>query len=42
MDLKEVGWERVDWIQMAQDKDNYRALENMVITFGFRQMSGIN
>jgi hypothetical protein len=21
MDLKEIGWEVVDWIQLAQDKD---------------------
>jgi hypothetical protein len=26
MDLQEVGWEGVDWIDMAQDRDRWRAL----------------
>jgi hypothetical protein len=26
MDLHEVGWEGVDWIDMAQDRDRWRAL----------------
>jgi hypothetical protein len=25
MDLQEVGWEGVDWIDMAQDSDRWRA-----------------
>jgi len=25
MDLKEIGWEYVDWIHLAQDKDRWRA-----------------
>jgi hypothetical protein len=24
MDLQEVGWEGVDWIDMAQDRDMWR------------------
>jgi hypothetical protein len=28
MDLREIGWERVDWIQLAQDRDRWRALVN--------------
>jgi hypothetical protein len=31
MDLKEIGWETVDWIQMAQDRDRLRALMNTVM-----------
>jgi hypothetical protein len=31
MDLQEVGWEGVDWIDMAQDRDRWRALVNMVM-----------
>ena len=23
MDLKEIGWEDVDWIDVAQDRDNW-------------------
>jgi hypothetical protein len=31
MDLGEVGWGNVDWIGLAQDKDNWRALVNAVM-----------
>jgi hypothetical protein len=27
MDLREIGWDRVEWIEMAQDRDQWRALE---------------
>jgi hypothetical protein len=30
-DLREIGWESVDWIQLAQDKDCWRAVVNMVM-----------
>jgi hypothetical protein len=28
MDLKEIGWDEVDWIDMTQDRDQWRALLN--------------
>jgi hypothetical protein len=31
MDLKETEWDGVDWIDMAQDRDQWRALVNMVM-----------
>jgi hypothetical protein len=31
MDLREIGWDGVDWIDMAQDRDQWRALVNMVL-----------
>jgi hypothetical protein len=31
MDLREIGWDSVDWIDMAQDRDKWRALVNMVL-----------
>jgi hypothetical protein len=31
MDLREIGWDGVDWIDMAQDKDQWRALVNTVM-----------
>jgi hypothetical protein len=31
MDLQKVGWEGVDWIDMAQDRDRWRALVNVVM-----------
>jgi hypothetical protein len=26
MDLREIGWVSVDWIQLAQDRDRWRAV----------------
>jgi hypothetical protein len=26
MDLREVGWDGMDWIDLAQDRDQWRAL----------------
>jgi hypothetical protein len=34
MDVREIGWEGVDWIHLAQDKDQWRALVNTVINVG--------
>jgi hypothetical protein len=31
MDLREIGWNGVDWLDMAQDRDHWRALVNMVL-----------
>jgi hypothetical protein len=31
MDLREVGWRDIDWIDLAQDKDRWRAVVNAVI-----------
>jgi hypothetical protein len=28
IDFKEIGWEGVDWIYVAQDRDRWRALVN--------------
>jgi hypothetical protein len=33
MDLREVGWEGVDWMHMSQDRDQWRVLLNTVINF---------
>jgi hypothetical protein len=30
-DLKEIGWYGVDWIELAQDRDQWRALVNTVM-----------
>jgi hypothetical protein len=29
--LREIGWDGVDWIDMAQDKDQWRTLVNTVL-----------
>jgi len=33
MDLMKVGWEGVEWIHLAQDRDHWRALVNTVMNF---------
>jgi hypothetical protein len=33
MDLVEMGWGDVDWIGLAQDRDRWRALVNLVLNF---------
>jgi hypothetical protein len=40
MDLGEIGWDGVDWIELAQDRDQWRALVNMVMNFGYLKISG--
>jgi hypothetical protein len=32
MDLIEVGWDGMDWIDLAQDRDQWRALVNAVMS----------
>jgi hypothetical protein len=31
MDIREVGWEDMNWIDLAQDRDRWRALVNVVM-----------
>jgi hypothetical protein len=31
MDLRETGWDGMDWIKLAQDRDQWRALVNTVM-----------
>jgi hypothetical protein len=32
MDLREIGWDGVDWINLAEDSDQWLALVNTIIT----------
>jgi hypothetical protein len=33
MDLKEIGWQAVNWINIAQDREQWRVLVKTVINF---------
>ena len=37
MDLQGVGGGHGDWMELAQDRDRWRALVGMVRTFGFHK-----
>jgi hypothetical protein len=32
MDLREIGWDGMDWIELAEDRDQWRDLVNTVMT----------
>jgi hypothetical protein len=34
IDLREIGWDGVYWIYLAQDGDQWRALVNTVMNLG--------
>jgi hypothetical protein len=36
MDLTEIGWGSVEWIQLAQDRDRWRAFMNTMMNRRFR------
>jgi hypothetical protein len=40
MDLWEIGWKCVDWINLTQDRDQWRALVNTVMNFLVPQRAG--
>jgi hypothetical protein len=31
MDLREIGWDGMDWIDLVQDRDQWKALMNTVM-----------
>jgi hypothetical protein len=40
LDLGEVGWDGRDWIDLAQDRDRWRAYVNAVMNLRFHKMLG--
>jgi hypothetical protein len=40
MDLREIGWDGMDCINMAQDRDQWRALVNTVMNFRYQKNAG--
>jgi hypothetical protein len=41
MDLREIRWEVLEWIHLIQDRDQWRALVNMVIKLWIPQRAVI-
>jgi hypothetical protein len=42
LDLQEVGSGGMDWIEMAQVRERWRAIVNVVMSFGLHKMRGIS
>ena len=42
MGLQEVGRGSRNWMELAQDRDRWRALVSTVMNFGFHEMRGIS
>jgi hypothetical protein len=40
MDLEETGWEDVQWIQLAQDRDRWQAFVNTVMNLRVLALRG--
>jgi hypothetical protein len=38
MDLREIGWDAIDWIVLVQDRDQWRAL--VITVVGFLTIAG--
>jgi hypothetical protein len=34
MDVREIGWGDMNWIDLAEDRDQWRALTNTVMNLG--------
>jgi hypothetical protein len=37
MDLREIGCEGVDWVHLAQNRDRWQTLVNMIMNFRFHK-----
>jgi hypothetical protein len=40
MNLRAIGWDGTDWIDLAQDRDQWRALVNTVTNLRFLKILG--
>jgi hypothetical protein len=42
MGVREIRWEDVDWIHLAQDRDQWQDLLNTVMNLQFHKRQGIS
>jgi hypothetical protein len=42
MDIKEVGWKGINWIELDKDRESWRALVNAVMNFWVPKNNGIS
>jgi hypothetical protein len=40
IDLREIGWDGMDWTDLAQDRDQWRAHVNMIMNLHVPQKAG--
>jgi hypothetical protein len=40
MDIREIGWDGMDWIDLAQDRDQCRSLMNPVMNLRLHKILG--
>jgi hypothetical protein len=40
IDLREIGWDGVDWIDLLHDRNQWRALVNTVMNLGVPKNAG--
>jgi hypothetical protein len=40
MDLREIVWSGMDWIDLAQDRDQWKTLVNTVVNLRVHKMLG--
>jgi hypothetical protein len=41
MDVREIVWRGVDWILLAEDRDQWQAIVKLVMNLGFHKRQGI-
>jgi hypothetical protein len=41
LDIRELGWGVVDWMHLAQDRDQWRAVVNMVMNLPVHKRQGV-
>jgi hypothetical protein len=40
MELREIGWETVDWMHLIQGRDQWRAVVNTILNLGIPKQAG--